>query len=792
MRIFFLFYIYFFSFHIIASAKISSVSSYVFQEKNQTFIIKGSVFNASNNSPIVGALITVKGTNLGSVTDSEGKFRLSLDYGQYTLVVSSIGKLTVVKELTVSNDSNIDFYLKDDVVELSEVTVNSSRETDNILSTSMGMEKLSIEKIKKMPAFLGELDVINSVLTLPGVSSVGEASGGFNVRGGSIGQNLVLFDGAPIFYTSHLFGFFSVFNQDVINDVTLYKGGSPARYGGRVSSILEVESKSAIVNEFSAQGGISLVSGRFSAHIPIIKNKLGVTLSARSTYSDFLLNSAQSSLLSNSSASFYDLNGKISFKISDSDILTATYYRGLDNFSFSSDTLYSYGNDAMTLKYTNILSENLDFNVTAIYSKYASGIEGIARTKEYDFNVSTEVLSGNYLMAYSANRHNIEIGLNSSLYELNPGSLSSASINSIIDEVQLDKERGLELAVFLSDELSYDKWGAEFGLRYSYFMKLGPGNTYLYDEFSDVADTLRYNRNQVMADFGGLEPRLSLSYIIAADQSMKFGYQRMRQYLNLLANNVSMVPTDIYKVSNSYIKPQIVDQLSIGYFRNFSKGLFETSFELYYKDMQNVIDFKDGAELLLNNSLETQLLNAKGYSYGLEVSFVKTRGDFTGQLNYTYSRALIKDISTNTAMKVNKGKYFPTFYDRPHAISSVLSYKLSDKASLNANFTYSTGRPITIPISKYDLETVTVAEFSERNQFRTPDFHRLDISLKIESDRKKETKWKGSWVFGVYNLYGRKNPFSVFFRDYNNAPPQLYKLSIIGTPFPSISYNFEF
>ena len=761
-----------------------------------TYAVRGIILDKETNEPVIGAAITWNNGKEGAIADLKGKFSFELPTGNYKLSISAVGKKTILKTLLVSQEHQLTFRMENDVQQLSEITVKSNRDVTNLRSATMGVNRLSILEIKKMPPMMGEVDVIKSLITLPGISSIGEGSGGINVRGGSVGQNLVLLDGAPIYFTSHLFGFFSVFNQDVVEDVTLYKGSIPARYGGRVSSVLTVETQNPIIDSLAVSGGLGLVSSRLTVKVPIIKEKLGFLISGRSTYSDWLLKTVNNAQLQNSSASFYDLNSKLSVQFNDKSKLLLSAYHGADQFAFNADTTYQYGNTSATLKHQYEFHKSLNMTSLLTYSNNFSNVFGHYGNQQFDLNIQSENLAAKVYFGAELDQHYIEWGAELNQYDLNPGHLRPSNETSIIENLKVENDYGREWAVFVEDNINFGALKFIAGLRYSHFTKTGPYTTYQYQAgqtktATSITDTIYSTKHERIMDYGGFEPRFSLNYMLNKEQSFKIGYQRTRQYLHLIANNAAIVPTDIYKLSNEYLKPQIGDQYAVGYFRNFNGGLYETSVELYYKNVQHTIDFKEGANLLLNKLLETELVSANGYAYGAEFSINKTAGDFSGSLNYTYSRAFFQATGIYEEELINNGNPYPAYYDKPHDLTTVLSYQLSRQVSLNVNFTYSTGRPVSVPISKFDIGAIAVAEFSERNQYRIPDYHRMDVSLNIAPDHKGK-KIHSSWTLGVYNLYGRKNAFSVFFRDQYGAPPQGYRLAILGIPFPSLTYNFNF
>lgn len=764
--------------------------------QQNSYKVSGIIKDANTKETIVGVSITWNNGTEGVVSGINGEFSFNLSPATHTIIISAVGKMKISKELHVKKDIFLQIEMEDDVRQLSEIRVEGSSDVSDLRSATMGVERLSMKSIAKMPPMMGEVDVIKSVITLPGISSIGEGSGGINVRGGSVGQNLVLLDGAPIYFTSHLFGFFSVFNQDVVENVTLYKGSIPARYGGRISSVLEVETKDPIVDSLKFSGGIGLISGRFTVEAPVVKDKIGVMLSGRSTYSDWLLNAVKNPQLENSSASFYDLNAKTSFRLNDKNKLSLSTYIGADEFAFDADTTYRYGNKSATLQYLHEFNESINISTLLTYASNYSEVKGRFSNQQFDLTIDSENYTLKSYLGVGLASHYLEAGLEVNQYKLNPGDLSPSNDQSIINKLKVQNDIGREFAFFAEDNISAGDFKFIIGLRYNIFNKLGPYTSYDYASNEtknpySIVDTTLYATAEKIISFAGLEPRFSMNYAINDKQSLKLGFQRTRQNLHLIANNAAVVPTDIYMLSNKYLKPQIGDQASLGYFRNFSKGIFETSIEVYYKEVQNTIDFKDGAILLLNKLMETEIVSGKSESYGAELSVNKTVGELTGRISYTYSRSFFQADASFEEENINKGNPYPAFFDKPHDVTAIVSYQMSDDWSFNVNFTYSSGRPVSVPISKYDVGDIAVAEFSERNQYRIPDYHRMDASLTYDPIQTNKN-FKSSWTIGLYNVYGRKNAFSLFFRDQNGAPPQGYRLAILGIPFPSLTYNFKF
>ncbi len=774
-------------------------ASLLFAQAAEQITVQGIVTDEKTGEVIVGATITAESNNATTTTDRRGRYTLNVTAGFNIITGSYLGYEKGTATFTSSKDYTLNLQLTKASIQLSEVDITTTKPIDdNLAGVQSGITTLQVESIKKMPAFLGEVDVVKSIKLLPGVSSIGEAATGFNVRGGSTDQNLVLLDGAPIFNTSHLFGFFSVFNPNAIDNMTLYRGGMPAQFGGRISSVLDVEQREGNYEKYQVNGGIGIVSGRLAVEGPIVKDKTSFLLAGRSSYSNWVLRQVRDVSVRNSRASFYDVSAKLGHVFNTRNKLTLSGYRSSDDFGFSGDTIYAWASTAASIKYSHTFNRNLNLDVGATYSKYDFRVNSQEPNNASEFKNGILYQSLYAAFAYRQGRHRINFGGSFINYELRQGELKPDSEISQILPVQLHKEHALESALYWNDEVRLSqKLSFMYGLRYAAYANYGAGEVYLYQpevpkQDRTITDTVNYSAGEVIKLYHGLEPRFSLNYSISAYSSVKLGYNRNRQYIHLISNTASVSPLDSWKSSNTYFKPQIGDQFSLGYFRNFRRHTIETSVEAYYKRIRNMLDYKNGAELFLNKTIEADLLPGKGRAYGIETSISKKTGKLTGWLSYTYARTEMAVKGATPEETINGGAYYPANYDKPHTLNLVGSYQRRKRVLWSANFTYSTGRPITAPLAHYVIDDYIIPDFGERNQYRIPDYHRLDLSMTILPNPEKEKKWEGSWNIAIYNVYGRKNPYSVFFKQIYGSPPRAYQVAVVGVPLPSVSYDFKF
>jgi hypothetical protein len=760
--------------------------------------IAGHIKDVETGEPVVGASVYIEKPLIGVTTDQFGYYSITIPKGRHTLQIKSIGMKQTKREVMLYAGGRLNIDLDEEITPLKEVVVTSDRDA-RVAGMKMGTDKLDIRTMKQMPLALGETDIMKVILTLPGVQSVGEGTVGLNVRGGATNQNLILYNDATVYNPSHLFGFFSTFNPDVLKNVELYKSGITADYGGRLSSVLDVHTREGNAKKITGSGGISPITGRLTIEGPLVKEKTSFLVGVRSTYSNWILRKVDNDQINRSTASFYDINLAVTHKISDADNLYLSGYYSKDKFSFATDTLYSYSDRNLSLKWKHIFNNQFFGVVTAGTSQYTYSLDGEeeipTNTFTMDFSVAQYNLKGDF--NYFLNeKHTLTAGLSTIRYVLNPGKFLPKGDASTVTPDIMQKEQGAESAVYIGENFDVSpKLSLYGGVRYSFYQALGPKDVVIYGpdaprERVSAIDTVHHGGGSI-ASYQGLEPRFSLRYLIGKDASLKVSYNRMRQYIQMLSNTTAITPTDIWKLSDRYFRPQIGDQYSAGFYKNFKNGLIETSIEAYYKDIKSTIDYKDGARLLLNPTLEQDVVEAQGKAYGVEFLIKKTTGKLNGWITYTYSRSFLKTAGKFEGETVNRGEYYQTSYDKPHAVNFIGNYKFSRRFNFSLNFVYSTGRPITVPIYKYEIGGAQRVYYSDRNQERIDDYIRTDISINVEGNHRIKKLAHSSWTLAVYNLFGRNNPYSVYFNS-ENGTIKGYKLSIFAQPIPTITYNFKF
>lgn len=763
-------------------------------------ILEGKVMNIETQEPISDANLFIKKLNKGITTNKNGIYRIVLPTGPHQVQVQYVGMKPVTKSIFLYSSGILNIDMQEETVDLQEVIVNAKAGDDNVREVIAGIEKLTVKEIKTLPAFLGEVDVIKSLLLLPGVQTVGEGASGFNVRGGRIDQNLVLQNGAPLFNTSHVLGFFSVFNPDVTEEFSLYKGFIPAQYGGRVSSVLDVGLRDGNYDHYKVQGGIGLVSSRLAVEGPMIKDKTSFLAGGRVSYSDWILEQVKQIDIRQSSASFYDVNAALSHRFSDNSSLSLSFYKSYDYFRYSDQYGYDWGTQLWSARWRNLITPTLLSLSTAVYGDYGStffdpsGFDGFRLQNGIHYLQFKQ----NFLFTHFED-HILNAGAEWLSYDSRPETFMPYTQASAAIAEQIVKEQGREMSVYVNDEvLLNSRVLFSLGLRYSLFQNIGPYDVLQYKNDkpnvpSAIVDTISYAKGKVIKQYGGLEPRVSARINLGKSNSLKLSYNRMRQYIHLISNSTAPTPVDIWQVSNTYLPPQLADNFSIGYFHNFKENLWETSFELYYKKMDHLIEYKDFASLLLNSHLETELLIGKGKAYGGEIYFKRNSGTWTGWLSYAYTRTFIQVNGQNSEEKINQGAWYPANYDKPHNLTLVAQRKLGKNGSFATNLTYSTGRPISAIVSSYEAGNTLVPVFSGRNKYRIPDYYRLDISFTTGTLFSKGKYYKDNLSFSVYNLLSRRNAFSVFYqRAEGYFIPKAHQLSVLGAIFPAITYNFSF
>jgi len=750
------------------------------------FIISGTIKDEVTGETLIGATVRIKELpQSGTTTNSYGFYSLSAPEGGYTLLFTYVGYKTISRPLALHQSQIINISLRSKS-DLNEVTINADKpNNDQVASPQMGLEKINMAQINNVPVLLGEKDILKTISLLPGVKSAGEGNTGFYVRGGASDQNLILLDEATVYNASHLFGFFSTFNSDAIKDVSLYKGGMPAEYGGRLSSVLDIKMNEGNNKDFTVQGGLGLIASRIKVEGPIVKDKGSFMVSARRTYIDLFLKASSDSTLKGSTIYFYDINAKANYHFNDKNAVYLSGYFGKDVLGLKNTFGTNWGNSTGTIRFNHLFSNRLFSNTSLVYSNYNYVVQSFSSTD--NFKVTSKINDLNLkedLQYFVGNNHTLKFGLNILHHDISPGDITStASFNNKSTE----QRYGFENAGYISDEWkASEKLTLLYGLRLSGFFLSGPGTFKTYGLEGNTLTSDTYTSGQSVKNYFNLEPRFSASYILNDENSIKASYNRNTQNIHLLTNSTSSSPTDLYVMSSNNIKPEIADQVSTGYFKNFKDNLFEFSAEVYYKWLQNQIDYKDGAQLLVNQDVESDLTYGSGRAYGLELFLKKKYGRLNGWIGYTLSRTERKFDA------INNGNYYPARQDRTHDVSVVGIFKLNSRWTFSGAFVYGTGNAITYPTGKYNIGGLTTFSYSERNGYREPSSNRLDIGATLEG--KEHTKYHSSWTFGVYNVYGHRNPYIITFRDSKTVPntTEAVETSIFGTAIPSVTWNFKF
>ncbi|PHR47722.1 MAG: hypothetical protein COA32_07140 [Fluviicola sp.] len=756
----------------------------------QDYTISGTVTDATNGEDLFGASVIVKElSNTGAQTNVYGFYSLTLPKGEYTLLFRSSGyeDLTKTVDLTDNLTLNVELGIPEEVQEIEEVTITSKKENDNITSAQMEVTRLDPKDIETIPILFGEQDIMKTLQLTPGVKGAGEGNAGFFVRGGGADQNLILLDESTVYNASHLLGFFSVFNSDAIKDVALYKSGIPAEYGGRASSVMDVKMRDGNNKRFGASGGIGLISSRLTVEGPIVKDKGSFILSGRRSYADIFLKLADDPSLQNTTLYFYDLNAKANFKFSDKDRVFVSGYFGRDDFLLDDQFGFDWGNATGTVRWNHVFSDKLFSNTSFIYSKFdyqftiGQGEDGFGiRSSIRDFNVKQD-------FTYYLNRNNtIKYGVNGIHHTFEPGVLESGD-NVGFNNIELDKRRAVEFGAYIQNEQKIgNRFSLMYGLRYSGFNYMGEGTAYEYDEAGNVIEERSYDPWESIKFYHGIEPRLSASFIINEKSSIKTGYNRIFQYIHQLSNTTTSSPTDVWVPTSNNVAPQIGDQIALGYYRNFKSNEYQVSVETYYKWLQNQIDYRPNADLILNDKVESELVYGRGRAYGVEFQVKKTKGKLTGWFNYTLSRALRQFDD------IDNGQEFSARQDRIHDLNLVLTYKINEKFVLSTSFVYYTGDAVTFPSAQYTYDNITVPYVGKRNGNRLPDYHRLDLGFTWYLKERK--RFEQSLNFSIYNVYARENAFSVRFTDSfeGNSTGQTQAVqTALFKLIPSITYNFK-
>ena len=759
--------------------------------------LNGYVKDAANGEELLGVTIYIPSLQAGTITNDYGFYALTVPRGSYEVRFSYVGYKEEVKTLDLSADVSLNVAMHSDATVIQEIVIDEKPIDENVVAVQMSKHALNMNQVRKLPALFGEIDIIKNIQMLPGVITAGEGNSSFFVRGGSADQNLILIDEAPVYDPSHLFGLFSVFNADVIKDSELYKGGIPARFGGRLSSILEVRTKDGNNKNFEVNGGIGTMASRLAVEGPIVRDKSSFIVSARRSYVDFILKAAQEKNL----VHFYDVNAKINWKSNNRNRFFVAFYAGRDVFNFDNNFGFEWGNMTGTFRWNHLFSDRLFSNTSLIASNFdyslhltdpVQGFRWISNLQEYSFKND---------LSYSLNTSNeISFGYHLTGRRFSPGEISPNASGSIFERVELQQMYALDHALYVSNlQHVNNRITLDYGVRLSVFQNIGPGQVYLYEDPQDNiditrTDTLTYDRWQQIKTYVNIEPRFSLRYLLEDGQSLKLSYNRMAQNTHLISSGTAPVPFNTWNPSNYYLKPQLADQVAAGYFRNFRDNEYEFSAEAYYKKFVNVTDFADNAELFFNENLSTEYRQGDAWAYGLEFFLNKAKGKLTGTASYTWSKSMRK------VEGVNHGIEFPSNHDRRNVVNLQAAYDFSDKWVFGGTFTFSTGRPLTLPAGKYEYGNYNPDVLTERNAYRLPPFHRLDLSATLNPRKNATRRWKGQWVFSVYNVYNRKNPFTIYTRTKQDKDGNILgdgtekeaRLIYLFPVLPSVTYNLKF
>lgn len=766
--------------------------------------IKGLIKDGKTGEPIIGANIQIENTSQGVSTNSDGFFKFNLTVGTYTLIVSSVGYETSKFKINLISPGKFEAELFEQSIKIEEISIFANRPDKNVRGNQMSLIDLDSKTIKQLPSLVGDKDIIKSFTMMPGVKSVGEFGSGINVRGGGEDQNLYLIEGAPIFNTAHVFGLLSVLNPDAVKNVTLYKGQIPANFGERVSSVMDIYIRDNNSKEFKGTGGIGLFNSRLLLEGPVMNENLTYKVGVRTSYSNYLLQQMKDYNLKNSRANFFDINALVNWKVKH-DKVSVFFYNSADRFRYSNIQDFNYGNTIFSLNWNHFFNDGLSSLLTLAYSGYNASRDDInTEVEKKRYSTGIEYMSAKYNMKFTGfNKHTIDGGVQVIKYKSKPGTLEPLGNLSLIENEKISEENGIETAAFLSDVYDINEdFSISAGLRFSNYMAIGPKAVYQYNNDRPIvfpySDSTYYGSGKIVKSYFGIEPRVSAKYMITRTTSIKASYNRSYQYIALLSYSALSMPTDYWKLSDTYMKPLQSDHYAIGIFRNNKINTLEASVEIYYKKLKNLAEYKTNATLEMQANTETELILANGTNYGIELMVKKNKGKIDGWISYTYSRSLRQTNGVYEDEMVNFNKEYPSAFDKPHDFTVSFNYHVNKRLRFGANFNYATGRPISYPEYSYSEGRNIVVFFSDRNKYRIPDYHRLDFSISLDESLRKLKKWKGSWTFSVLNVYGRKNAYSVFYK--KEAPSNqnnyktftTYKMFIIGQPIPTLTYNFIF
>jgi hypothetical protein len=767
-------------------------------DKAQTVTLSGRILDAGNKAPIPGAVLRLQPLDQNAVSEADGSFQLRLRAGVYALDISFLGFAIYKTEVRIYKNATHDFLLIEEALELRQVTVSESRADENVSSVMGSVEQLSLEKMERQAKFLGEMDVLRSLQSVSGVTSVGEGASGFNVRGGNTDENLILMEGNLVFNPVHALGFFSLFHPDMVQGVTLYKGGVPAHYGGRLSSVLDVKLREGDKQQFSAKGGVGVASSRLVLEGPLVKDKASFIAGARASYVDWILKQTRNVDLRKSRAFFYDFTAKADARLTEKTRLSVTAFNTHDDFRFADEVKFEYATSSAAFQLRQLVGEKINLTASANAGQYQSDLFDINGNDQSRFTNKIKYLRGSLRAFYQPlEAIQMEIGAEQSRYQVSPGQLTPMDSSSLLPR-RLPSEQGSESSLFFHSQwVVSSRVELMAGLRYSQFDNFGPSQVYFYTpDFPKTAeriiDSLQIDAGEQAAGYSGLEPRLSLRVSLGPANSVKLGYNRSFQFLSQVSNTASATPIDIWQLSNYHIQPQYADNASLGYYHNFRENTIQSYLTLFYREIRRLIEYRDFARLLLNQHIETELLEGTGKAYGVELYFAKTYGQHRFEGNYTFSRSLRRVQGSQTQVAVNRGEWYPSNYDKPHSLNLNYFLQIRPRSSLSVNFTYSTGRPTTAPVSSFSSSNaLTIPVYSQRNQFRIPDYHRLDLAYSVGPWGKRD-RWRNSLTLSIYNLYFRRNAFSVFFRQNPFSNVTAYRVAVLGTMFPAVTYDFKF
>lgn len=766
---------------------VSAQASHSIDALGEYRIIKGEILDRETKEPLIGATVYVEEYKTGTATDLNGKFKVKLPEGKFTLTFSYIGYKSEQRNIQVSDDVELTILLGKETKEIEDVVVTAERSDENITRTEMSVEKMKIQTIRQIPALMGEVDVIKAIQLLPGVQAAAEGASGFSVRGGNIDQNLILLDESTVYNVSHLMGFFSVFNNDAVDEIKLYKGDIPAAYGGRLSSLLKVDVVEGDNEKWNGRGGLGTISSRLTLDGPITED-ISLLVAGRRSYADIFLPFAQNEDIKDATLFFYDLNAKLRYKIDRQNTVVLSGYNGKDEFG-NQGFEFGFGNTTGSVSWMHTYNENVVSKLSMVYSNYgyktsasfddAANMVWTSKIRDYGFRLDNTVLLDD--------ENTVKFGFSSIYHKFFPGLIEPGGNESMFSTYELNQNSAVEWGVYGSNTQEVgENLTLKYGLRFSIFQNVGPGTVYEFDDKYEVADSAVYTKGDVYNVYQGLEPRLGIVYQLNDVSSVKASYSRTRQYIHLASNSAGGTPLDIWFASNPNVKPQVADQAAVGYFRNFWFNQIEASVETYYKKMNNTIDFKDHAQLFLNQYIDGEFRIGDSWSYGAEF-LVKLKMDkLNGWVSYTLSKT-IRDIP-----EVNRGNQYVAPYDKPHDVGIVLNYALNKRVTLSANWVYSTGTPMTIPSGSMVIDNVQIPTYTDRNSYRMPDYHRLDLGVTLQSKNYDKKWWKGEWNFSVYNAYGRHNAWTINFREDEETGETYAEKTYLFSFVPSVTYNFKF